>query len=66
MAATQLPVVAIGNVTPQDVEELSGTGIAGVALVRSIMEAAQPGRVVQDVLAAWQPEGSDPSEQHES
>lgn len=66
VAATQLPVVAIGDVTPQDVEELSGTGIAGVALVRSIMEAAQPGRVVQDVLAAWQPEGSDPSEQHES
>lgn len=60
VAATQLPVVAIGDVTPQDVGELCGTGIAGVALVRAIMQAAQPGRVVQDVLAAWQPEGPTP------
>lgn len=64
VAATQLPVVAIGDVTPQDVTELSGTGIAGVALVRSIMQAAQPGRVVHDVLAAWQPEGPGSNRQH--
>lgn len=53
VAATQLPVVAIGDVTPQDVESLSVTGIAGVALVRAIMDAAQPGLVVRDVLAEW-------------
>ncbi|GAA4115016.1 thiamine phosphate synthase [Enteractinococcus coprophilus] len=56
VTATQLPVIAIGDVTPQDIGELAGTGIAGVALVRSIMQAAQPGRVVHDVLAAWPPE----------
>lgn len=54
VAATQLPVVAIGDVTPQDVQALSVTGIAGVALVRAIMGAPQPGRVVSDVLSAWQ------------
>jgi len=54
VAATQLPVVAIGDVTPQDVEALSVTGVAGVALVRAIMDAPQPGRVVSDVLSAWQ------------
>ena len=64
VAATRLPVVAIGDVTPQDVGQLSGTDIAGVALVRAIMEAQQPGRVVHDVLAAWQPPERGSSRQH--
>ena len=64
VAATRLPVVAIGDVTPQDVAELSGTGIAGVALVRAIMQAAQPGHVVQEVLAAWQLQGTNAGGKH--
>ncbi len=35
VAQTSLPVVAIGDVTPDDVPALSQTGIAGVALLRA-------------------------------
>lgn len=50
VAATGLPVVAIGDVTPDDVADLMSTGIAGVALVRAIMQAADPAAVVRRVL----------------
>lgn len=51
VAATSLPVVAIGDVTPADVPDLMTTGIAGVALVRAIMTAKDPSAVVRQVLA---------------
>ena len=54
VALTELPVVAIGGITPHDVPALAATGIAGVAIVRSIMDAEHPGSVVQDVLTAFQ------------
>lgn len=53
VAATQLPIVAIGDVTPDDVGALSNTGIAGVALVRAIMGAKDPGAVVSQVLDSF-------------
>jgi thiamine-phosphate pyrophosphorylase len=49
-AATRLPIVAIGDVTPADVPALAGTGIAGAALVRAIMHASDPESVVREVL----------------
>ncbi len=52
-AATSLPVVAIGGVTPSDVPALAGTGVAGVALVRALMDAADPRAVVREVLAGY-------------
>lgn len=48
--ASSLPIVAIGDVTPADVAVLSRTGVAGVAMVRAIMTAADPGAVVRGVL----------------
>ena len=48
--ATMLPIVAIGDVTPADVPALTRTGIAGVALVRSVMDAPDPAAVVGEVL----------------
>lgn len=51
VAATSLPVVAIGDITPADVPALMGAGVAGVALVRSIMDADDPAAVVRDVLS---------------
>ncbi|HJF48573.1 MAG TPA: thiamine phosphate synthase [Brachybacterium paraconglomeratum] len=48
--ATMLPIVAIGDVTPADVPALSRTGVAGVALVRAVMEAPDPGAAVREVL----------------
>lgn len=53
VAATKLPVVAIGDITPADVPALRHTGIAGVALVRAVMDADHPGAVVRQVLSAW-------------
>ncbi|AXK46160.1 thiamine phosphate synthase [Brachybacterium saurashtrense] len=49
-AATTLPIVAIGDVTPADVPGLAAAGVAGVALVRAVMDAADPAGVVREVL----------------
>ncbi len=51
--ASRVPVVAIGDVQTADVAELSETGIAGVAMVRQIMNAEDPGAVVRESLRAW-------------
>lgn len=48
--ATMLPIVAIGDVTPADAPALSRTGVAGLALVRAVMEAPDPGAAVREVL----------------
>lgn len=53
VAATQLPVIAIGDVTLADVAPLSRTGIAGVAVVREVMGAADPGAAAAACLSAW-------------
>lgn len=53
-AATRLPVLAIGDVTLADVPALAASGIAGVALVREIMAAPDPGAVAAACLAAWE------------
>lgn len=55
VAASPLPIVAIGDVTPADAAALARTGVAGVALVRAVMEAPDPAAVVHEVLsaAAW-------------
>ena len=34
-----IPVVAIGGLTSEDIDQLMGTGIAGVAVVRDLMQA---------------------------
>ncbi|MFB9073185.1 thiamine phosphate synthase [Citricoccus parietis] len=53
VAATNLPVVAIGSVTAADAAALAGTGVSGVALVRALMEAEDPGAVVREVLGGF-------------
>ncbi len=52
VVASRLPLVAIGDVTPADVSSLAATGVAGVALVRAVMQASDPGGVVRAVLRA--------------
>ncbi len=51
VAATALPVVAIGGVTPADVPALRRAGVAGVAVVRAVMDAPDPATVVREVLS---------------
>ena len=53
VAATSLPVVAIGDVRPADARALAGTGVAGVALVRAIMNAPDPAGAVREVLRGF-------------
>jgi hydroxyethylthiazole kinase len=53
VAATDLPIVAIGDVTPADATDLAGTGVAGLALVRALMGAPDPAAVVREVIAAF-------------
>lgn len=50
VAATRLPLVAIGDVTPTDVPDLAAAGVNGVAIVRAIMNAPDPTPVVRAVL----------------
>ncbi|GAA4769273.1 thiamine phosphate synthase [Citricoccus nitrophenolicus] len=54
VAATALPIVAIGDVTPADAAALAGTGVAGVVMVRALMEAPDPGAVVREVLTDFE------------
>lgn len=46
-----LPIVAIGDVTIEDAEDLARTGVDGVAIVRGIMNAENPRDYVEHVIA---------------
>jgi len=52
-AATDLPCVAIGGVTLDDVAPLHAGGAAGVAVVSGICAAADPGSAAAAYVAAW-------------
>ncbi|MBF4609311.1 thiamine phosphate synthase [Curtobacterium sp. VKM Ac-1393] len=54
-AATDLPCVAIGGVTLDDVGPLRAAGAAGVAIVSGICAAADPGSAAAAYVAAWGP-----------
>lgn len=47
-----LPIVAIGDVTVEDAEDLARTGVDGVAIVRGIMNAEDPRDYVERVVAS--------------
>jgi thiamine-phosphate pyrophosphorylase len=48
--AVDIPVVAIGGITPENVGELRGAGAAGVAVMGAVMGAADPERAVRGLL----------------
>ena len=50
-AAVRIPVVAIGGISGANVEELTGTGIAGVAVVSALFAAADTRAAAQDLAA---------------
>lgn len=54
VAATSLPITAIGDIQLPDVEPLARTGVAGAAVVRSVMGAADPEATVRAMVAAWE------------
>ncbi|SDS35785.1 thiamine phosphate synthase [Corynebacterium timonense] len=45
-----MPVVAIGDVTAEDAADLAATGVAGLAIVRGIMNAPDPRSYVRRVV----------------
>lgn len=51
-AATALPVIAIGGVTPQRVSDLRAAGAHGVAVVTALSAAADPAAVATALAAA--------------
>lgn len=53
VAATTLPIVAIGEIEVCDVAALRMAGVAGVAVLRAIMDAPEPCRVAADYRSAW-------------
>lgn len=50
--SVRVPVVAIGGVDAGSAGELSRAGAAGVAVIRAVMQARDPGRMTSDLLAA--------------
>lgn len=50
---SQIPVVAIGDVTADDAPALADTGVAGLAVVRGLMESDDPTRYVQRLLTGF-------------
>ena len=53
VAASQVPMVAIGDVTADDARDLARTGVDGLAIVRGIMHADDPRTYVQRVVAEF-------------
>lgn len=52
IARLGLPVIAIGGVTPDRIVVLRRAGAHGVAAIRALWDAANPGEAVRDMLAA--------------
>ena len=50
--ATTLPIIAIGGVIGAHIPELIEAGVAGVAVMGSVMRASDPARVVGALIAA--------------
>lgn len=48
--AVGIPVVAIGGLTCENIHQLSGTGIAGIAVVRDLMQARDIEKRIQEFL----------------
>ena len=51
---SQVPVVAIGDVTAEDAQPLAATGVAGLAVVRGLMDAADPAVYAQRLLTGFE------------
>lgn len=56
-AATTVPVIAIGGITEHSVDDMETAGAAGVAVMGSVMRAADPGKEVRALLEALADEG---------
>ena len=51
--AVQVPVVAIGGITADNLMTLKITGVDGLAVVSAIMDSADPAAATQEILSRW-------------
>ena len=51
--AVQVPVVAIGGITADNLLTLKITGVDGLAVVSAIMDSADPAAATQEILSRW-------------
>ena len=51
--AVQVPVVAIGGITADNLLTLKITGVDGLAVVSAIMDNADPAAATQEILSRW-------------
>lgn len=49
---TQIPVIAIGGITPENVADCRAAGVAGVAVMGGVMRAKNPAGAVMQLLGA--------------
>ena len=50
--AARVPVIAIGGIEADNVSEVTKAGVAGVAVMGSVMRSAEPDKRMKDLLAA--------------
>jgi thiamine-phosphate pyrophosphorylase len=53
--ATKVPIIAIGGITAGAIAEMHVAGAIGVAVMGGVMRADDPGREVEDLVAALKP-----------
>ncbi|HZG41969.1 MAG TPA: thiamine phosphate synthase [Longimicrobium sp.] len=53
IASANIPVVAIGGVTPERSAAAREAGAAGVAVIRGVWDAADPAQAVREYLEYW-------------
>jgi thiamine-phosphate pyrophosphorylase len=51
--AVQVPVVAIGGITADNLLALKNTGVDGIAVVSAIMNSTDPAAATQEILSLW-------------
>jgi thiamine-phosphate pyrophosphorylase len=50
--AARVPVIAIGGIEADNVEDVIKAGIAGIAVMGGVMRSAEPDKTIKDLLAA--------------
>jgi thiamine-phosphate pyrophosphorylase len=53
--ATAVPIIAISGITAGAIAEMHVAGAIGVAVMGSVMRAVEPGRAVEELVAAMRP-----------
>jgi len=50
--AAHVPIIAVGGIEPENVGDVINVGVAGIAVMRSVMRSAEPDKTIKDLLAA--------------